>query len=308
MSAVSRLVARWVLVLVLCGAGLASSPATATAPEAEWLWEEAVAVIAIAQPAPTPVIDVPEEPVIPQLPPQELIPQPIEQIEPDDRLGRIPVLMYHEIGDVANNNYVRLHEFESQMEWLAANGYHSVTLAQVYRHINDFEPLPPKPIVISFDDGYLTFYTLAVPILERHSFVAVNFIITDMVGRTEHMDWDQIRSVAAAGMEIGSHTLSHVDLRNVSNQRLERELVQSKQQLESQIGLPVHFFCYPSGRYAPHTPDAVKQAGYLGALTTNGGPVTPAQSPFLWHRVRILRGETVASFGTKLKQATGEVH
>lgn len=300
-----RCVARWGLVFVLCGLGLASAPATATAPEAKWVWPEAVAVI--AQPLPPPVIEAPEALVAPEPPPEDPVPEPILHIAPEERVGLIPVLMYHEIGDVANNNYVRLHEFEAQMGWLAANGYNAVTLAQVYRHLNDFEPLPPKPIVISFDDGYLTFYSLAVPILQRHSFVATNFIITGMVGRIEHMDWDQVRSVAEAGMEIGSHTISHVDLRQVNSQRLERELVQSRQELEAQVGLPVHFFGYPSGRYAPQTPDSVQEAGYWGAVTTIGGPVTPDQNPFLWHRVRVLRGETLSSFATKIKKATGEV-
>lgn len=216
---------------------------------------------------------------------------------------RIPVLMYHEIGDKPNGNYLRYADFEAQMRWLAENGYQTVTLEEVYRHLNDFTPLPPKPVVLTFDDGYRSFYTAAVPVLKRNRFRATVFIITGLVDHPEHMTWEQIKELPTMGMEVGAHTVTHSDLRQMTGAKLRWELAESKRILEERIGLVVRFFCYPTGRYNQETPEVVKAVGYLGAVTTEYGPVTPKQSPFLWSRIRISRGDTVALMVRKIQGA-----
>ncbi len=268
-------------------ATLASGSATARAPGADLPQVEWVL-------APIEVADAPYEPAEPP------------KVAPEDRIRQIPVLMYHEIGDVNDNNYVRRSEFEWQMKWLSDNGYHAVTLGQVYRHINDFTPLPAKPVVLTFDDGYATFHSIAVPTLKQYNYTATAFIITGLIGRKEYMTWEQVAELPSQGFEIGSHTVSHADLRFLSGARLTREVAESRRELEQRTGVPVEFFCYPAGKYNDQTPDAVKAAGYLGAVTTQYGPVTLQQSPFLWSRVRILRGETQASFAKKIRTASSE--
>lgn len=223
-----------------------------------------------------------------------------------DRITAIPVLMYHEIGDVNNNNYIRASEFEAQVRWLAENGYHTVTLAEAYQHFHDFKPIASKPVVLTFDDGYATFYDIAVPALQKYGFRATAFIVTGLLGRGGYMTWDQVIDIANQGMEIGSHTLTHSDLRTISGERLAREITEPKRLLEERTKTPVRFFCYPSGKYSDETLDGVKKAGYLGAVTTEYGPITPEQSPTVWPRIRILRGETNASFAAKIRQASGE--
>lgn len=266
--------------------------AAATGPQLPEAVEPALAPIA----SPGAVADAPQEPE----------PKPAPRIAPEQRVRRIPVLMYHEIGDVNNNNYVRRSEFEAQLQWLEENGYTPVTLGQVYAHINDFVPLPPKPVVLTFDDGYATFRSVVVPLLQRHRFTATAFITTGLIGRREHMTWDEVAQLPGLGIEIGAHSVTHADLRSLGGTRLTRELVESKRELEERTGARVDFFCYPAGKYNQQTPDAVKAAGYLGAVTTEYGPVTLVQTPFLWSRIRILRGETPASFARKIRNATGE--
>lgn len=254
----------------------------------------------VAEPVLAPVADAPQEPE------ERPAPKPRPTVAPDDRIRQVPVLMYHEVGDVNNNNYVRRSEFEAQLNWLAENGYHAVTLGQVYKHINDFAPLPPKPVVITFDDGYATFHSIVVPTLRQHGFTATAFITTGLIGRKEHMTWDQVAELPNLGIEIGAHSVTHPDLRTVSGARLTREVAEAKRELEERTGARVDFFCYPAGKYNDQTPGAVKTAGYLGAVTTEYGPVTLKQSPFLWSRIRIVRGESPASFAKKIRNASGE--
>lgn len=302
MGRIGRRLYRIALVFLVAVVTLAAWGVTATAPGVHLIAAnepEAPALVravtAVAEPVPPPVVaGAPQEP--PLRPP----------VNPGERSGQIPVLMYHEIGDVVNNNYLRRSEFEAQMQWLAENGYNPVTLSQVYRHINDFRPLPAKPVVITFDDGYSTFYTVAVPILRKHRFTATVFVATGLLERPEHMTWSQVAELPTLGIELGSHTVTHADLRFLSGARLTREVAESKKQLEARTGARIEFFCYPGGKYNGETPEAVKAAGYLGAVTTEYGPVTPEQSPFLWSRVRILRGETGASFARKIRAASGE--
>lgn len=304
MALFMRRLARFLLVLLISLTTLAVGAASVRAPGAHLAAAEVPAPVQ-AEPVLTPVTpeavaDAPVEP--------EPVPAPPPTIAPEDRIKQIPVLMYHEIGEVNNNNYVRRSEFEAQVKWLAENGYHAVTLAQVYAHINDFRPLPPKPVVITFDDGYATFRGTAVPILREQGYTATAFITTGLIGRPEHMTWAEVAELPGLGFEIGSHSVTHPDLRFLSGARLTRELVEARRELQERTGARVDFFCYPAGKFNDQTPEAIKAAGYLGAVTTEYGPVTLGQSPFLWSRIRIVRGETPGSFARKIRNATGEGH
>lgn len=221
-----------------------------------------------------------------------------------ERLHEIPVLMYHEIGDEANNNYVSAKEFAAQMDWLAQNGYHGVTLGQVYHHLYDGAPIPPKPVGITFDDGYKTFATIAVPILRQHQFGATNFVITGSVGQPGYMNWGDVVALPKLGMEVGAHTVNHLDLRTLKGDRLRHEIADSRRDLEEHLGIPVEFFNYPAGRYNDETVKAVEEAGFLAAVTTDYGPAVAQDSPYLMERVRVLRDDSVTSLGHKVIAAS----
>ncbi|MFO7173944.1 MAG: polysaccharide deacetylase family protein [Bacillota bacterium] len=204
----------------------------------------------------------------------------------------MPILMYHELGEVPHRLYVGLSEWEAHLDFLAREGYTTITLAQLYRHMTSGEPLPEKPVVITFDDSYASFYEHAFPRLRERGFVATLFVITDLVNHPRHVTWEQLREMAAAGIEIGAHSATHPNLREVDAGRLEQEVAGSRRALEEQLGMPILFFSYPGGSYDEKVLAAVKAAGYLGAVTVASGAATPEDDPFQWPRVTVYRGTT----------------
>lgn len=207
----------------------------------------------------------------------------------------VPVLMYHVMAAGPNNLYVAPEEFDAQLTWLTQQGYHAVTLQQLFDHFADDAPIPERPVVITFDDGYDNFYTAALPLLAKHKMVATLFVITGKVGQPGYITWEQTKAIAQAGMEIGSHTITHPDLRNVEAKGLQSELGDSQRILEERLGIPVRFFAYPGGRYSDQTLAAMSRY-YRGAVTTISGVATPCQDRLLLHRIRVgqhLGGESL---------------
>lgn len=237
--------------------------------------------------------------VVAPSPEPEPLPEPVPAPSPRTHHG-VPLLMYHEVGDGPNSLYVREAELKAQVAELAAQGYKTVSLDQVERHFKSGEPLPEKPIVLTFDDGYASTFSRAAPILAAHGFTGTVFVITDFVGQPGYLTWDQVRQLAAAGWEVGSHTVSHPDLTKLSSKLLERQLTVSKTVLEEQLQRPVRAFCYPSGRQNAAVAAAVARAGYEVAVTTESGPATSQQSALLWRRLRVNRGESAQALARRV--------
>lgn len=215
---------------------------------------------------------------------------------------RIPVLMYHEIGDGPNELYVSEKSFAAQLDLLKSHGYQSITLDQLYDALQGKGTLPAHPVVFSFDDGYASAYQTAFPLLKQHGFTGVFFIYTRGVGTADRVTWDELREMQAQGMEIESHTMSHLDLPSLAGwpQRLRDETAGARAILQAQLGTSVEYFCYPAGRYNAAVIQAVKDAGYKAALTTKPGYADPSQSPYEWRRVRVNRSDSLATFAAKL--------
>lgn len=215
----------------------------------------------------------------------------------------VPILMYHEIGDNPSQLYVSRENFQAQMRYLSDNGFHTVTLDQVYRHFEFKEPLPPKPVAVSFDDGYRTIYTEVYPVLKKHGFVGTFFVFPDAFGRPNYVTWDQLSEMSRAGQSIQSHTRSHVDLtRGSSNpQWLKDQLGGSRALLEQKLGKKVNFLAYPGGFYNRAVMEATRNNGYLAAVTTEEGWASGTDNLYGWKRVRVFRRETVSSLAYKLQ-------
>ncbi len=174
------------------------------------------------------------------------------------------------------------------MRYLDDHGYTTMTLSE----LNDVRAgkldLPAKPVVLSFDDGYLDFYTTAWPILQQHRFKATIFVVSGFVDQPRYMTWDMIRELDRSGyIEVGAHTVHHVDLSALSTANAWAEIDGSKTTIEQQIGHVVDAFCYPSGRYSGSVAAQVKQAGFTIATTTNWGFAKAGDNPLLLPRVRI---------------------
>jgi len=222
---------------------------------------------------------------------------------------RIPILMYHHIAvpppeadAIRRDLSVSPENFEAQLRYLASNGYHSITLHDLVYFLSIGKPLPPKPVVITFDDGYSDNYTNAYPLLKKYGFVATFFIITDFIdwGYEEYMTWPQIEEMAAAGMEIGSHGRDHKELQNKPLDFLVWQILGSKQTLEAHLKKPVRFFSYPSGRYDRQVMEVLRSAHFWGAVTVEQGMLQTSDDVFRLKRVRVRGSDTVQSLAVKL--------
>lgn len=221
--------------------------------------------------------------------------------------GRVPVLMYHVIGNrffkKINGNVMEEEKFEKQMQWLYENGYNTITPDQLHAFITAKTPLPPKPILLTFDDGRRDSYTTVFPILKKYNFTATMFIVTKTLGSSIRVNQEEIKEMLDYGITIGSHTVSHLNLSNLSKEGMRKELISSKRVLEENFGITVNYLCYPSGRYDDMVLEVVKEAKYLGAFTTHFGRVEYGDDPFTLVRVRINRSDSLKGFILKVERS-----
>ncbi len=217
---------------------------------------------------------------------------------PDGTLRRVvvPVLMYHHVLDPASDaNAIRRDlsvspaKFEAQLRYLIERGYQAITLKDLIMYLQLGQPLPPKPVVLTFDDGFKDQYTNAYPLLESHDYVGTFFIITRFAdeGREEHMSWTDIEVLHAAGMEIGSHSYTHPSLRGKSFDYIVWQVLGSKEAIEARTHEPVRFFSYPSGQYDQLTIDVLRSCGYWGAVTVEAGSLQSSERTFELKRIRV---------------------
>ncbi len=188
----------------------------------------------------------------------------------------VPILIYHAIRPyiAADSKGARRwiatpDTLESELSWLRENGYSSVTFDALAAHVTSGAPLPPRPVILSFDDDWQSQYQNAVPLLRKYGFTATFFIWVRAVGRAHHMSWDEIRELDAEGMEIGCHTLTHLILPKLkSDDMLRREIVSAKQLIEAHIGHPVTSLAYPFGQYDERVVGIAREAGFTSARGT----------------------------------------
>ena len=225
------------------------------------------------------------------------------------RKDGVPILMYHYIRVNPNPKdragfvlSVTPADFAQQMALLDANGFHTVTMEQVRNYVRHGTPLPPKPIALTFDDGYDDAYTAARPVLEQHHQKATFFIISGFVGHIHYMTWSQVDALDRAGMEIGSHTVHHPSLPRLGLSALRFELDTSRSDLEAHIGHPVVDFCYPGGELNQTVVNEVARTGYLSATTTKSGVARRGDNPLELPRLRIWGGMTLRQFAAVVGQ------
>lgn len=216
----------------------------------------------------------------------------------------IPILMYHYIRNaedkdqLGKNLSVSPENFASHLKYLYDDNYRTIRLAdladpnrQVISRVY-FEK--KKPIVLTFDDSYEDAYTAAFPILKQYEFIGTFFIIRDYVSRENHLNDEQIAEMKKAGMEFGSHTLSHPDLTKINLDEARQQIFESKGEWS--------VFCYPAGRYDEAIINLVKEAGYAAAVTTKIGIGRETSNLFELPRVRI-ENTDVQAFADKISYA-----
>jgi len=216
--------------------------------------------------------------------------------------------MYHVIGTLRAGSgqlpdlFVSPDDFKAQMKWLKDHGYQAVTLDQVYNAWFKGAEIPEKPVVISFDDGYKGQYVYARPVLRTLGWPGVLSLIVNTLNPGGELSTALVRQLINDGWELDSHTETHADVATLSGAELQREVGQSRADLQHQFHVPVNFFCYPSGSYDAQAEQAVKDAGYLGATTTQEG-LASKDHMYTLDRIRISNTDGVNGLQTKLQQA-----
>lgn len=196
----------------------------------------------------------------------------------------VAILMYHKIGLAPQNSklsnlWVSQEKFDRQLQYLKEHNIPVITFADYYQMLRE-KKVPEKAAIITFDDGYQDNYTEAFPILKKYGFKAMFFLVSDTIGiinkwhnpatepHQKMLSPEQIKEMQDAGMEFGSHTLSHLNLNELSIENADIQISKSKIVLEKALGKPVDIFAYPygAGAYNPAIKQLVKPAGYKLAV------------------------------------------
>lgn len=217
----------------------------------------------------------------------------------------VPVLNYHMVGDLNEALCISVESFEQQMKYLHDNGYTTVTPDQMLQHLIKGSPLPEKPVMITFDDGYLDNYSIAYPILKKYGHRAVFFLIAGAIGvDARFMNWTQVREMSDNGMVMQSHTLNHVNLTKLPPDQALQELVESKRIIEAETGKPVEYLAYPTGAVDKATIQLVIKAGYRAAFAVRFGEADVGSNLYAVERIPIFRSsKTFRSFFLRLNAA-----
>ena len=225
----------------------------------------------------------------------------------------VPVFMYHHVSNLPIYNAldysltVTTTDFNAQLDWLQQQGYTSIDMTELFDALYYGKALPAHPMILTFDDGYEDMYTDALPALLAHHDRGVFYIITGMIGG-RYLTWSQVHVLQDEGMQIASHTVHHVNIGEPpSYTSTQDELTQSKATLQHQLGVPIQFFCYPTGEPFHHDTVYEQQIvlkdlyndGYIGATLdpfSFDSVIQDAQLPYQLPRVRVSGGEPLASF------------
>lgn len=235
-----------------------------------------------------------------------------------------PILMYHRIGTARNGSivsgqYVSSDLFEKQLRFLQRRGYTPMSLTDFVKALREPEA-GTKPVAITFDDGYESVYTHALPILTRLGMTSTVFVVTGQVGDTNSwdqekgdvsesmMDVEQMLDAQRRGMEIGSHSWSHPDLNLCSEHQAFDEIAGSKIQLEQILGKPANWFSYPYGSESEQIRNIVKSAGYFGACGTRRSLNTARTDRYSLARINMRATTTIPWLIFKLARARREQH
>lgn len=217
------------------------------------------------------------------------------------------VLMYHKVNDLSGNPVtVPVSLFEEQMAQVRDLGYAVVGVNDVLDHFSQGTPLPPRAVLITFDDGYRDNLFNAAPILSRYGYPAVVFVPIgyldssrplpheeSLVARgivNPTLDWSELAELEAAGIQVESHGISHRPLANLQIDEAAREITLSKLRLEERLGRPVRAFAFVKGSEADYRPvhlSLLKQAGYEVAFTSVSGSNSRKADPLQLHRYNV---------------------
>jgi peptidoglycan/xylan/chitin deacetylase (PgdA/CDA1 family) len=239
------------------------------------------------------------------LPPAQLSPVSMELLTTADRSVRIPSLMFHYVRLVDAQKdplgfglSVTPDNFVKYLDWLQTNGFHTVTVSQIYDYLRYGIALPSKPINLRFDDGHIDQW-FAYQEMHKRGMTATFFVITRRLELTPQQ-WQQIDQ---DGFEVAAHTRTHPDLKGAPD--LEAEITGSKTDLEAILGHPVRSFAYPYGSYGPTILKITKSSGFEVAVSTNGGVTWNLNKEFVEPTLSVTGRDDLSTFASKAEMKIG---
>lgn len=229
----------------------------------------------------------------------------------------IPILMYHNLETTQSTGYpysLAVDQFARHLTDLQRWGYETISFHELFGALQQNKRLPPRPVIITFDDAYVSVADFGVPMLKERGMKATVFVVADAIGA--HNDWDvanglarleimderMIKEAMAAGWEIGSHGCRHLDLTKASPADQQDEIQRSRQQLEHRFGQPIEVFAYPYGSHTLDLPALLQRAGYNGAVSIFSGASSVTSDPYRMRRVYPHRGDSPWRFRCKLSR------
>ena len=232
----------------------------------------------LAEPAPIPNVET------------KITPIPKPATVSVDKSAQVVALMYHRIEPATNTTgalNIPPEQFEQQMQTLKDRGLSVISMQDFLAWRRGEKNIPPRSVLITIDDGYVSAFDIARPILKKFGYPWTCFVYTKFIGTGgKSISWEQLGQLRDEGVEIGCHTISHINLRDQRSktaeayeQWLREEVLGSKQIIEQHLGIKCTTFAYPEGRYNSHVLDLVKEAGYAVAFTAYGQRVTHS-APF----------------------------
>jgi peptidoglycan/xylan/chitin deacetylase (PgdA/CDA1 family) len=225
---------------------------------------------------------------------------------------RVPILMYHEIAEpaqTASRLAVSPANFAAQLGYLRGAGFTAMTAAGLSARLaGDAGPLPDRPVVLTFDDGYADFHSRAMPLLDQHGFTATLFVTTGWEQDAQQdarlrrsapgrmLNRTQLTEAAQTGIEVAAHTRSHPQLDQLPEQLVREELRTSKRWLEDELGLAVPGLAYPFGYSSELVRRVAREAGYRYAHAVGNRTASSSEDPFAVPRLTVRRATTLSEF------------
>ncbi len=232
----------------------------------------------------------------------------------------VPILVYHHVApewpaDFEGRTITVLSaDFERELAYMQGAGYRSITLAELANAMFYGLPLPEKPVILTFDDGYEDNFLYAFPLLQKYGFVGSFAVVTSFLGQPGYMSWDQVREMARAGMEFVSHSANHVDLGAAPAEATTTEVRESRKAIQEKASRPVQALVYPYGEPFAHgsaeaqarVVEILRQEGYVLGVTNPLPNTWPeieqdAASPYQLKRVMVSGGMGLTRFAARLE-------
>ena len=217
----------------------------------------------------------------------------------------VPILTYHRVNDSDTNPAtLTVADFEAQIKFLVDSGYHVISPDDLLDAWESDKPLPEKPVILTFDDGHADIYNNVFPILQKYNVRATVFIVTDHMGTTDYLTWDEARALQNGGfIDFGSHTMSYKDLTTLHGDKLWNEIYGSKQAIEWALKKPAKFIAYPNGKYSVEAEDTSKEVHFRAGFIEDYGLAKNDEDNFILTRIPVVgsNSNTLLRFKLRLK-------